>query len=225
MDNTTSKNIFLRMHPLQRMLLSILISTIAYFIIKESFSTLIAWTLLWDIFSLSYLIFSWIVLIKRPVPDIRQMARKDDGSVLFVFALILAFSFASLVTILLLMLSEKNASSKNNIYFPVAIAGMLFSWLMVHSIYAVHYAHMYYNNDDNEPEEDAHGLEFPGNAKPNYIDFAYFSFVIGCTFQVSDVEISSPKIRRVVLFHSLLSFGLNTFVVALTINLIAGLSK
>jgi len=103
--------------------------------------------------------------------------------------------------------------------------GMLFSWLMVHSVYAFHYAHMYYDNDENDPVKDAYGLEFPRDTKPNYIDFAYFSFVIGCTFQVSDVEISSPRIRRVVLFHGLLSFGLNTFVVALTINLIAGLSK
>jgi uncharacterized membrane protein len=85
---------------------------------------------------------------------------------------------------------------------------------------------MYYNDDKNNPDKDAYGLEFPNkDPKPNYIDFAYFSFVIGCTFQVSDVEISSPKIRRVVLFHGLLSFALNTFVVALTINLIAGLSK
>ncbi len=81
------------------------------------------------------------------------------------------------------------------------------------------------DDDENDANKDAYGLEFPGNAKPNYLDFAYFSFVIGCTFQVSDVEISSPKIRRVVLFHGLLSFGLNTFVVALTINLIAGLAK
>ena len=66
-------------------------------------------------------------------------------------------------------------------------------------------------------------LDFPGNAKPDYLDFAYFAFVIGMTFQVSDVEIPSRTIRRTALAHSLLSFALNTFVVALTINLIAGL--
>jgi uncharacterized membrane protein len=102
---------------------------------------------------------------------------------------------------------------------------MTFSWIMVHSIYTFHYAHMYYNDHKIIPGQDAYGLEFPGDAKPDYIDFAYFSFVIGCTFQVSDVEISSPRIRRVVLLHGLLSFALNTFVIALTINLIAGLSK
>ena len=81
---------------------------------------------------------------------------------------------------------------------------------------------MYYSNQiDNISDDEP--LIFPGKAKPNYLDFAYFSFVIGMTFQVSDVQIASQRIRKLSLFHALLSFTLNTFVVALTINLIAGL--
>ncbi|UAY52868.1 DUF1345 domain-containing protein [Ferruginibacter albus] len=64
---------------------------------------------------------------------------------------------------------------------------------------------------------------FPNEPKPDYLNFAYFSFVIGMTFQVSDVQVSDRHIRRTVLAHGILSFALNTFVVALTINLIAGL--
>ncbi len=206
--------------------LSLLITTIAYFIIKGKFSNLIACMFLWDIFSFFYLISSWIVLAKRSVPEIRRLAKKDDGSAIFVFLLIVISSFASMFAVLFLMVSQSNAASRDNLYLPVAVAAMLLSWLIVHSTYAFHYAHMYYDDDEKEPDKDAQGLEFPEeDPKPNYIDFAYFSFVIGCTFQVSDIEISSPKIRRVVLFHGLLSFALNTFVVALTINLIAGLSK
>ena len=208
---------------MQRIILSIIISAIIYFFIFSTISGLIAIMLSWDVFSLCYLILSWIVLVKRPVPGIRKWAKKDDGSVLFVSLLILISSFASLFTVLLLMFSQRTTAAKDNLYVPVAVAGMMLSWIMVHSIYTFHYAHMYYDADDVYPDKDAHGLEFPGDATPNYIDFAYFSFVIGCTFQVSDIEISSPKIRRVVLFHGLLSFALNTFVVALTINLIAGL--
>ena len=59
---------------------------------------------------------------------------------------------------------------------------------------------------------------------PDYLDFAYYSFVIGMTFQVSDVQITSRKFRKLALLHGLIAFGLNTFVVALTINLVAGLS-
>jgi uncharacterized membrane protein len=226
MNKANSKNIFLKMHPLQRIALSVCVTAIVYFIIPANLSGLIAGMLLWDVFSLCYLILSWIVFAKRTVPEIRQNAKKDDGSAIFVFLLIIISSLASMITVLLLMLSQREASSADALYLPVAIGDILFSWTMVHTIYIFHYAHMYYNDDKNNPDKDAYGLEFPNkDPKPNYIDFAYFSFVIGCTFQVSDVEISSPKIRRVVLFHGLLSFALNTFVVALTINLIAGLSK
>ena len=221
MNKNSSINIFLQMHPVQRIALSLLVTFIIYFVIPKSISNLIKGTLLWDVFSLSFLILSWIVLAKRPVPEIRKMAKKDDGSTLFVFILILITSFVSMLTVLLLIRSQDNSSSV--LYLPVSIAGIFFSWIMVHSIYTFHYAHMYYDDDEKNPGKDAYGLEFPeDDPRPNYIDFAYFSFTIGCTFQVSDVEISSPRIRRVVLLHGLLSFALNTFVIALTINLIAG---
>ena len=95
---------------------------------------------------------------------------------------------------------------------------------MLHTIFTLHYAHLYYSKTTNEDAATA-GLDFPKEKKPDYIDFAYFSFVIGMTFQVSDVQINSRIIRRTALAHGLLAFALNTFVVALTINLIAGLSK
>jgi uncharacterized membrane protein len=102
--------------------------------------------------------------------------------------------------------------------------GMLVSWAIVHTIYTFHYAHLYYQKQKGDgPVKEP--LNFPDEKKPDYLDFAYFSFVVGMTFQVSDVEISSRKVRRIVLVHGLLSFALNTFVVALTINLIAGLKK
>jgi uncharacterized membrane protein len=67
------------------------------------------------------------------------------------------------------------------------------------------------------------GLIFPSDDPPDYFDFAYFSFVIGMTWQVSDIQISSRRIRRMVLFHALLSFLYNTVILALTINIISGL--
>ena len=97
------------------------------------------------------------------------------------------------------------------------------SWVMLHTIFTLHYAHLYYSKIKDNPT--VSGLDFPEEKKPDYIDFAYFSFIIGMTFQVSDVQINSRIIRRTALAHSLLAFALNTFVVALTINLIAGLTK
>ena len=83
---------------------------------------------------------------------------------------------------------------------------------------------MYYN-EEKQTKGPLQGLDFPDEKKPDYIDFAYFSFIIGMTFQVSDVSISARGIRRTALAHALLAFALNTFVVALTINLVAGLKK
>ena len=120
---------------------------------------------------------------------------------------------------------QNATETPQKIFIPVAVSCMLFSWLMVHTIFAFHYAHLYYRDDTDDSSKHAEGLEFPGEKKPDYIDFVYFSFVVGMTFQVSDTAVTSRSIRRLVILHGLLSFGLNTFVVALTINLIAGLMK
>ena len=144
----------------------------------------------------------------------------------FISLVILLSSFASLFTVLLLISSKDLKDTTPYIYVPAAILGILLSWMMVHITFAFHYAHLYYDDDEEgNSHKNAGGLNFPNENKPDYLDFAYFSFIIGMTFQVSDVEVTSRKLRRMVLLHSLLAFGLNTFVVALTINLIAGLKN
>jgi len=125
--------------------------------------------------------------------------------------------------VLLVMLSSESKEAGLALYLPVAVAGILLSWAMVHCMFTLHYAHIYYDDDETDNTRHTGGLEFPSEKNPDYLDFAYFSFVIGMTFQVSDVEISNKKLRRLALLHGLLAFGLNTFVVALTINLVAGL--
>ena len=88
----------------------------------------------------------------------------------------------------------------------------------------MHYAHAYYSDEDEDPNTSGvGGLEFPNEKEPDFLDFAYFSFVIGMTCQVSDVQISSPGIRRLALVHGLLSFLFNTVILALTVNLASGM--
>jgi uncharacterized membrane protein len=127
-----------------------------------------------------------------------------------------------MIIVVVLVISKDSLGMEEKVYLPIIIGGILLSWTLVHTTFCFHYAHLYYNKEKGT-DNNAEGLEFPNEKQPDYIDFAYFSFIIGMTFQVSDVEISSRKIRRLALAHSLLSFVLNTFVVALTINLIAGL--
>ena len=87
------------------------------------------------------------------------------------------------------------------------------------------YAHIFYGDHETEPAIHAGGLIFPDEDKPDYFDFAYFSFVLGMTFQVSDIQVTSKRLRKLALLHGILSFGFNTIIVALTINVIAGLTK
>ncbi len=224
-QNKLPVSILLRMHPLQRILLSLGVSLITYLFIRNYHCNwVLTVTVLWDAFALPFILTSWIVFFTRSVPEIIKQANKEDGSRAFVMTSIIVSSVFSLFTVLLLLIAKPESSGRELASVILAIAGMVLSWVMVHTIFTFHYAHMYYD----EGADDTPGglaLAFPDEEQPDYIDFAYFSFVIGMTFQVSDVEINSRKIRRTTLAHALLAFALNTFVVALTINLIAGLKK
>lgn len=224
-QNKKEGNIFLRMHPLQRVLLSLGFSLIIFLLLLNvHFSLVLHGAILWDVFALTYIITSWIVFFTRPVADIAKQANKEDGSRLFVLISIIISSFASMFTVLLLLLSKPGSPTEQTLTIILTITGMLASWVMVHTIFTFHYAHLYYYKGKGDTDNNA-ALEFPNQKNPDYVDFAYFAFVIGMTFQVSDVQINSRITRRTVLAHSLLAFVLNTFVVALTINLVAGLKK
>lgn len=220
--NVTEKkdNWLLRIHPLHRMLICLICSVLFCILLPGNMVFLLKVMLGWITFAFLFTLADWGILFTRPIGKIRKVAQQDDGSKVFVFAMIILSSFASLFTVLFLMIS---GGERSDLFVPVAIGGMILSWIMLHTLFTFNYAHLYYG--DGKHGAAGGGLDFPGQGTPDYIDFAYFSFVIGCTFQVSDVVISSKTIRRRVLLHSLLSFALNTFVVALTINLVAGLSR
>jgi uncharacterized membrane protein len=139
-----------------------------------------------------------------------------------IFVIVVVSTFAGLLAVVLLLINK----DIEPLDLIIAILGMFLSWFLVHTTFTMRYAHLYYGGKQKEKsEKDGSGLEFPGNDEPDFIDFAYFSFVLGMTFQVSDVEISNREIRRLSLLHSLIAFIFNTVIVALTINALAGLSK
>ena len=218
-----NKNVFLNMRPLQRIMLSLFVAFLTFVcIFNQHLEIILIISILWLAFALTFVTVSIILFFKFTVSEIVQRANEEDGSRFFVFISILISSFASMFTVLLLMISDKLDSHKT-LSEVIAVMGMIVSWMLVHTLFTFHYAHLYYSKVKGSPT--VSGLDFPEEKKPDYIDFAYFSFIIGMTFQVSDVQINSRVIRRTALAHSLLAFALNTFVVALTINLIAGLTK
>lgn len=205
------------LRPIHRFIISFIVAAIAYYFLPPTYNHLFKLLIAWISFSMTYIILCWIVIILLPVSRIKKNAGIEDGSKSFVFTMVLMASFASLLAVLILA-TQKHQNPEGILFIPIVISGMILSWILVHTVFIFHYAHLYYRNNIG-----GKGLNFPGYEAPDYIDFAYFSFVLGCTFQVSDVEISSRAIRRIALFHGILAFALNTFVLALTINIIAGL--
>lgn len=96
------------------------------------------------------------------------------------------------------------------------ITGVILSWAVVHTVYVLRYAHIYYSTG-------GHGITFPGDEEPDYIDFAYVAFTLGMTFQVSDNSFTSRRVRRTALVHCLLSYLFGAAIIATSINVLAGL--
>ncbi|AHF14368.1 DUF1345 domain-containing protein [Niabella soli] len=172
----------------------------------------------WIFFCISYLSICWYVIYTTPHEYIVKKAAIEDGGRAFVFIFILITCFACLGTVLSIIVNARQHNLSKFLWMPVSIGGIILSWLLVHTIYIFHYAHLYYQGGSA-----GSGLRFPEDNKPNYLDFAYYSLCMGCTFQVSDVDTTSKKLRYVTMYHGLISFALNTFLVALTINIISGM--
>ncbi len=103
------------------------------------------------------------------------------------------------------------------------IGTLVLTWLFANVVYALHYAHLFYSPGD-VPGEDACGLDFPGKEDPDYLDFIYFAFTLGMTFQTADVNITGRPIRRIAVLHGFAAFVYNIGVIAFTINGIGGAS-
>lgn len=102
----------------------------------------------------------------------------------------------------------------------IAAVTIVLSWLFFNAMFGLHYAHGFYGDFGKKHE----GLDFPGTEEPDYWDFMYFSIVIGMTFQVSDVQITSRYLRRVALLHAVIAFFFNVFIIAMSVNVAAGLA-
>jgi uncharacterized membrane protein len=172
----------------------------------------------WDIATVVYLILTYAMMWRAEVEQIRKRAGEQDEGAYFILVLSVLATFASLLAVIFALIGSKQAGGGGAV--ALAVATILLSWTFVHTIFSFHYAHEYYGE---RGDGRIGGLEFPGDNKPDYRDFLYFSLVIGMTSQVSDVQITSKVIRRVVALHGVLSFFFNLVVLALTVNMVANL--
>lgn len=160
--------------------------------------------------------------------DMRQRAAANDPDAHVLLAVTLLIVAVVLVAV---VVELTGIGGGHGTGLAIAGATILLSWVFTNLLFSLHYAHRFYapGDDSDEPgrgdgeDQDTGGLEFPGKAMPVYSDFAYFSFVLGMTFQVSDVTITSRELRRFALYHALGAFLFNIIVVALSVSLIGGL--
>ena len=182
----------------------------------------------WIAYSLSNLILSWFSILTSHPREILKTAAMQDASRTFIFIFLVIIAIVSLFVVILLLKSTQNLTGQELIiYVLLTFVSVISAWWSVHTVFSFRYAHLYYGSvkDNITGMEIFGGLQFPNDAEPDYLDFVYFSFIIGMTFQVSDVSITSKHMRRLVWMHSIISFVFNTVILALSINIISSLIK
>jgi uncharacterized membrane protein len=171
----------------------------------------------WDVGIGLYLTLALHMMAVADVHHIRLRARLQDEGQFIVLALTATAALASLGAIIAL-LGMTAANNREPTHLLLGIVTILLSWAFTHTMFAIHYAHEFY--DENAGK--GGGLIFPGDLRePDYWDFVYFSFVIGMTSQVSDVAITCRPIRHTVSAHGIISFIFNVTLLALTVNIAA----
>jgi uncharacterized membrane protein len=179
--------------------------------------------LAWDIGVLAYLVLAAHLFLTEPASRVPFHAEAQQEGEWTIFWLTLGVVIVSFVAVTSEFVAIKSVpADRKGWYVGLVAVTLLASWLVTHVSFAFRYAHEYYSRDDGGPDFDR-GLDFPDEKLPDYLDFMYFALVLGMTFQVSDVQITSRKLRRVAMVQGLLSFLFNTVIVALTVNIGAGM--
>ena len=141
-------------------------------------------------------------------------------------AIIFAVTFAAVAVATGSLFVVLNEPAATGVEFVLALASVALGWLTIHTMAAMHYAHLYWRPGSTEASSDVgRSLDFPGDAAPGIYDFLYFAFVIGMTAQTSDVAITSTAMRKVNLLHAFVSFFFNTVLVAAAVNAAVALAS
>jgi uncharacterized membrane protein len=177
--------------------------------------------LAWDAGAGLYLVLAWTMMLRASVQQMRWRAKRQDDGAAAVLTLTVFAALASLAAITLELIGVRNYPPRvQTLHLALSGITILCSWFIVHTAFALHYAHEFYEGDPHIQER---SLTFPGNHEPNYLDFLYFAFVLGTTSQTSDVTICSGAMRRLALAHGVIAFFFNTTLLALVVNIAAGL--
>jgi uncharacterized membrane protein len=171
----------------------------------------------WDVAAAVFLIWVWNEISRFDSDGTRAHAQQEDTSKRSARLILIAASLVSLVGVALALVKANHTHGvEKSMLTSVAVATVALSWASVHTVFALRYAHLYYQEPDG-------GIDFKNKLAPDFYDFAYVAFTIGMTFQVSDTDVQKRVIRRTILGHAMLSYLFGTVIVAVTINVLASL--
>ena len=173
----------------------------------------------WDVAVLIYLAWTWGVVQGLDPEVTAQLAKREDPSTPVADLVVIGAGTAMLAAVGFALAKAGEATGGMRAYLvTLGLVSVVLSWAVVHTVFALKYARAYYT-------EPAGGIEFNEDEPPNYIDFAYYAFTIGMTFQVADTNITSRAVRRTTLHHALLSYLFGSVLLGLVINVVATLLR
>lgn len=172
----------------------------------------------WDITALIFVSWMWHSLWPLDAAGTAEQARRENPRRAAADTLLLTASIASLLAVgLVLVRASHTAGLSKGLLIGLSIASIVLAWSVVHTVFSLRYAKLYYEGTPG-------GVDFNEEGWPCYIDFVYLALTIGMTFQVSDTDLKTTKIRRTALRHAVFAYSFGTLIIATTINLVAGLT-
>jgi uncharacterized membrane protein len=209
-----------RVGATQRFMLSLAAALLAFLVESESISWHARVIAAWDLGAVTYLGLAWMLVSRSDAKSTRDHVLAQDLRGYLIFLFVVAASCACVVALGFAVGPIRGLPFWSRIWHLLLTVGaLLSSWLLIHTMFAFHYAHKFYFGPRGHNAQPP--LIFPGGREPDYTDFMYYSFVVGMTSQVADVAIASPVMRRLTMAHGVLAFLFNIAVLALSINIFA----
>lgn len=202
-----------------RLAVGLIVGTAVFVLVPAQHGLTLRVTAAWDAGALAMGTLAWWFIGRVPATTTRAWAASEDPGRRLVGALVtVASAFSLFATGYALREARTCPAETRPAFLALGLLAVASAWALTHTTFTLRYAHLYYR-DGVEHEG---GLEFPGGHHPAYLDFAYFAFTLGMCFQVSDVAVTSPLLRKTVLFHSVLSFAYNTVILGIALNFAIG---
>lgn len=206
-----------QVHP--RLLLAVLLGILMFFAWPAG-ALVTRLLVAWNVGAWCYLLTIWLKMVRAHAGDVKRLAGAEDQGAQLVLVLVCVAAVASLAAIIIELAGSGHQDQARRLVHYAFVGGtVLGSWLLIGTIFALHYARLFYSeNSDNLP------LRFAdGERNPDYWDFLYFSFTISVAVQTSDVAVATRALRKTVLAHSVIGFLFNAAILGFSINVAAGL--